>query len=83
MIPGGQLQILALCAYRYRTEENAVYAEMKKISDERVRVKGIQDETYVRMRLLKTDKYGKTKVWGENRCARVKSQAGLRFSPKR
>ena len=44
-------------------------AEMKKISDERARVKAMQDETYLRMRSLKSDKYGKTKVWGENRCA--------------
>ena len=43
-------------------------AEMKKISDERARVKAMQDETYLRMRSLKSDKYGKTKVWGENRC---------------
>ena len=41
---------------------------MKKISDERARVKGMQDDTYARMRALKSDKYGKTKVWGENRC---------------
>jgi len=45
-----------------------VRAEMKKISDERARVKAMQDETYLRMRSLKSDKYGKTKVWGENRC---------------
>lgn len=51
----------------YRTEENAVRSEMKKINDERARVKGLQDDTYMRMRMLKTDKYGKTKVWGENR----------------
>ena len=46
---------------------------MKKISDERARVKGLQDDTYARMRTLKSDKYGKTKVWGENRCGTVGS----------
>ena len=55
---------------RYRAEENAVRAEMAKISDERMRVKALQDDTYQRMHMLKTDKYGKTQVWGENRCAR-------------
>ncbi len=58
----------SLTASRYRVEESAVRAEMKKISDERARVKAMQDETYARMRSLKSDKYGKTKVWGENRC---------------
>lgn len=62
---------------RYRTEEQAVRAEMKKISDERTRVKGLQDDTYTRMRTLKTDKYGKTKVWGENRCASAKVPPSL------
>ena len=47
---------------------------MKKISDERARVKAMQDETYTRMRSLKSDKYGKTKVWGENRCGGLPSR---------
>ena len=42
---------------------------MKKISDERLRVKGLQDDIYQRLRSSKTDRYGKTQVWGQNRCA--------------
>ena len=55
--------------FRYRTEESEVRAELKKISDERQRVKALQDEAYGRIVGARNEKRDKSRVWGDNRLA--------------
>ena len=70
--------------FRYRIEESAVRAELKKISDERQRVKALQDEAYGRIVGARNEKRDKSRVWGDNRLVfQPQKLTGMALNPER
>ena len=43
-------------------------AELRRIQDERARVKTLQDEAYGRMVSARNEIRDKSRTWGDNRC---------------